>query len=380
MDHQILYWDETRYSSFPTVVIGDDDELWVGFDWNAHAPLFRGVAGAADSHAGGLAGGSTGHVELFSPDGGHSWFEKGKDDRYRACPEQLRSAVLSDGTQIRISKPVNVFPINRKDKFLRRGFAVEEYAECIHVEDRLLMERRMPEEDGWQSRELRSGEELPFFALMRNGIDLKSCVLPDNTILHSVYGSAVAGDPYRAWVLRSEDAGESWEMVTMAYDGGEHPFNESSLLRLPGGRIVALVRIASASKRLPQDDKYLWKTHSDDGGKTWSEVRKTDIWGYPPHMLLLANGDVLCSYGHRREPHGIRACLSRDGCETWDVHDEIVLRDDGLSTDGTVTGKGVPADLGYPRTVELSDGSLFSVYFLTLGDSVTHVAATRWRS
>ena len=102
------------------------------------------------------------------------------------------------------------------------------------------MEHRMPEEDGWQSRELRSGEELPFFALMRNGIDLKSCVLPDNTILHSVYGSAVAGDPYRAWVLRSEDAGESWEMVTMAYDGGEHPFNESSLLRLPGGRIVAL--------------------------------------------------------------------------------------------------------------------------------------------
>ena len=74
----------------------------------------------------------------------------------------------------------------------------------------------------------------------------------------------------------------------------------------------------------------------------------------------------------------MRACLSRDGCETWEVADEIVLREDGLTTDGAVAGKGTPDDLGYPRTVELSDGSLLTVYYMTLGDSVTHVAATRW--
>ena len=86
----------------------------------------------------------------------------------------------------------------------------------------------------------------------------------------------------------------------------------------------------------------------------------------------------MCSYGHRRAPYGVRACLSRDGCETWDTDNEIVLRDDGFTTDGTVAGKGTPADLGYPRTVELADGSLFTVYYFTLGDSVTHVAATEW--
>ena len=102
------------------------------------------------------------------------------------------------------------------------------------------------------------------------------------------------------------------------------------------------------------------------------------MWGYPPHLLLLSSGAVLCSYGCRRAPCGVRACLSRDGCETWEVADEIVLRDDGLTTAGTVAGKGTPDDLGYPRTVELSDGSLFTVYYMTLGDSVTHVAATRW--
>lgn len=376
MDHSVLYWDENRYSSFPALARGEGDELWVGFDWNSHTPLARGRAGAADSHSGSLAGGTTGSVELFSPDGGHSWFEEGKDDPYRACPEQLRSAVLSDGTQIRISRPVNRYPKERRDEFVQRGFAIGEFAECIHVEHSLQLQRRRSGEDGWESRELRSGEELPFFALIRSGIDLKSCVLPDDTIVHQAYGSAVAGDPFRAWVLRSEDTGETWDMVTMAYDGGEHPFNESSLLRLPGGRIVAMVRTSSSSKSIPPEEKHLWQTHSDDGGKSWSEARKTPMWGYPPQLLLLRNGDVLCSYGHRREPYGVRACLSRDGCETWE--DAIVLRDDGLMSDGTVTGKGAPADLGYPRTVELSDGSLFTVYYLTLGDSVTHVAATRW--
>ena len=39
---------------------------------------------------------------------------------------------------------------------------------------------------------------------------------------------------------------------------------------------------------------------------------------------------------------------------------------------------GSSADLGYPKTVELSDGSLFTVYYFTLGDGVTHVAATKW--
>ncbi len=379
MKHSVLYWDEARYSSFPNVVKGDSDELWVGFDWNSHAPLARGPKGAADSHEGALVGGKSGHVELFSPNGGKSWFEEGKDESYRDCPEALKSTVLSDGTEIRISRPADAFPEERKDEFAKRGFAIHDLpGGRFRVEHRLEMHRKRTGANHWESHELRSGEELPFFALIRNGTDLSSCVLPDDTIVHQVYGSASAGDPFRAWVLRSEDAGDTWEMVTMAYDGGVHPFNESSLLRLPDGRIVAMVRTSSSSKGIPEEEKYLWQTHSDDGGKTWSTVRKTAMWGYPPHLLLLRNGDVLCSYGHRRPPFGVRACLSRDGCETWEIDNEIVLRADGLTTHGIVAGKGTPADLGYPRTVELADGSLFTVYYFTLGDSVTHVAATKW--
>lgn len=376
----VLYWHESRYSSFPSVVIGDADALWVSFNWNSHTPNARGSGGAAHSHMGGLAGGETGHVELFSPDGGASWFEEGKDQGYRPCPEKLRSAVLSDGTQVRISRPSDAFPGERREEFVRRGFSVEDLPDGrIHVGHRLVMERKKAGQDRWESRDLRSGEELPFVALI-HGADLqfRGCVLPDDTIVQQVYGNTVAGGPYRAWVLRSEDGGETWEMVPMAYDGGVHPFNESSLLYLPEGRIIAMVRTASGSKSIPEEEKYLWQTHSDDGGKTWSEPKKTGMWGYPAHLLMLRNGAVLCSYGHRRPPYGIRACFSYDGGRTWDVEGKIVLREDGLTADGAVAGMGSPSDLGYPKTVELADGSLFTVYYFTLGDGVTHIAATKW--
>ena len=379
MKHSILYWDETRYSSFPHGVKGENDELWGHLAWNAPTPLARGPEGAAHSHGGASVGGKHGHVDLFSPDGGESWFEDGKSNLYRECPEALRSAVLKDGSQIRISRPSDIIPAVRKEEFSKRGFVLRKLPGArFSVENRLQMFRKRAASERWESRYLNSGKELPLFALIRTGTDLNSCILPDDTILHEVYGSVSAGDPFRAWVLRSEDAGDTWEMVEMAFDGGVHPFNEASLLHLKDGRIFAMVRTSSSSKSIPIEEKYLWQTHSSDQGKTWSPVQKTPMWGYPAQLLLLRNGDVLCSYGHRRSPYGIRACLSRDGCETWDIDHEIVLRADGLTPDGILSGKGGSPDLGSPKTVELNDGTLFTVYYFTLGDSVTHVAATKW--
>ena len=95
-------------------------------------------------------------------------------------------------------------------------------------------------------------------------------------------------------------------------------------------------------------DWYLRQSESTDGGRTWSEAQKTPIWGYPPHLLRLHNEDMLVTYGHRRPPYGQRACLSHDGGRTWDIDNEIVLRDDAAPP-----GR----DLGYPATVELGQMS-----------------------
>ena len=62
------------------------------------------------------------------------------------------------------------------------------------------------------------------------------------------------------------------------------------------------------------------------------------------------------TYGYRRPPLGVRACLSSDCGKTWDLANEIVLRLDG----GTLpeqNRKVADADLGYPTSVQLADGS-----------------------
>ena len=95
----------------------------------------------------------------------------------------------------------------------------------------------------------------------------------------------------------------------------------------------------------------LWETFSDDGGGTWVHPFPTHLWGYPPHLLVLADGRVLCSYGYRRPPYGERACVSPDGI-TWDPANETILSQDAPN-----------GDLGYPASVELGGGKILTVYY-----------------
>jgi hypothetical protein len=359
----VLYKHEARYSAFPSLTEGPGDRLWVSFGWNT-----------TRSHYGKAAGGERGGIALFSPDGGDTWLQSGKDPGYRARPEELSGLVLSDGTIIRVGPRMHeVLPGEKKDELVRQGVAVKEWPEGhISASYRVFMHRKKPGSDHWETRQV----ELPRFASM-GGFGV-GCVLPDDTILKPVYGRVTPDDPVaRAWVLRSTDQGDTWELVTIAYDG-VHELNEAELLCLPGGRVIAMIRNEPYSAKLPPHGQgFLWQTHSDDGGRTWSDPRRTEMWGYPPHLLLLRDGKVLCTYGYRRRPYGVRACFSRDGGATWDVGREVILRSDALP-EGPGAGKGHPGDLGYPRSAELSDGSIFTVYYITLGDGVTHIAATRW--
>ena len=83
--------------------------------------------------------------------------------------------------------------------------------------------------------------------------------------------------------------------------------------------------------------------------------------------MLLADGRVLCTYGRREAPFGIRACLSADGGRTWLMEQEIVLRDDLPN-----------GDLGYPTSVEYAPGRLFTIYYGQDGAGVTFVMGTWW--
>ncbi len=172
--------------------------------------------------------------------------------------------------------------------------------------------------------------------------------------LMMVGNARIDGRPTVASV-ESRDEGRSWQLSGVIpipeeklADAGY--FNEPHLVELPDGKIVALIRYEPTKERY--SEWYMHQSESLDGGKTWTSAHQTPIWGYPPHLIRLSSGPLLVTYGLRREPFGERACLSYDGGITWDIENEIVLRDDAPS-----------GDLGYPATVELEPGELLTVYY-----------------
>ena len=151
-------------------------------------------------------------------------------------------------------------------------------------------------------------------------------------------------------------------------------FGEPHLVQLPSGRILVMIRATAAAYDDGSNDLFLWETYSDDNGRTWAEPFQTPLWGFPPHLTLLRDGRVLVTYGYRQKPFGERAALSADGVH-WDASQEVVLRDDAAT-----------ADLGYPASLEVSPGTILTVYYQKPAfDSAdkhrykTAIMATLWR-
>ncbi len=360
----VVFRDPTKYSCFPGIrKAADSDELWVNFGWNT-----------TRSHYGKAAGGKTGGKVFYSPDGGKTWIEQGQEG-YKERPAWQSYHELSDGTRI--------FAWARGHEIMDEAKAKELAARGINVVDhhngnwtacyRAFAKQSTDGGKTWQSRELK----LPPLAFLMGSSAPRGVKLPDDTVVIPCYGAASKDDPAgRAYVLRSGDKGRTWELITAAYDG-RHSLNEGDLI-VAGGRIVGLWRSEGGKAAAPPYELgFLYQTESSDEGKTWSRPRRLPIWGYPPDLLRLKNGAILVSYGYRRPPYGIRACFSRDEGRTWDWKHEVILRDDALP-EGPQAAHASVGDLGYPHTVELSDGTLVTAYYITLGDGVTHICVTRW--
>lgn len=162
----------------------------------------------------------------------------------------------------------------------------------------------------------------------------------------------------------SLDGGETWKYMSRVKDTMGYPsyiFTEPHTVELESGRILCGIRVQEG------DDIAVHVCHSDDGGKSWSEIMPIGNCGAPPHFLLHSSGAIILSYGRRKAPFGQRVRISYDGGETFAK--EVVIRDD--ATHG---------DLGYPSTVELADGSLLTVYYQSANndDSYRSLLYTKW--
>lgn len=152
-------------------------------------------------------------------------------------------------------------------------------------------------------------------------------------------------------------------------DGQQALSCEPHALQVENGRILTHIRVQGVASMFT-----LFQSESDDGGKTWSKPRQllTDAGGAPAQLLRHSSGVLISTYGFRGEPFGkgpfgIRAMFSRDNGDTWDIGHSIYTTD-------------VSYDLGYPSTVELSDGSLLTIFYARPEkDAPAVIMQQRWR-
>jgi hypothetical protein len=161
------------------------------------------------------------------------------------------------------------------------------------------------------------------------------------------------------FAVESPDGGRSWSAPRpLASDPG-HAFEEPAILQGRGERLIVVLR--------DNESRHLHQSVSEDAGRSWTAPAPLPVSGYPAHLLRLADGRILMTYGWRQPGFGIRAVLSDDDGTSWNTADTILVRDDLRN-----------GNLGYPVTAQSADGGLLSLYYAECEDGVTALHSTRW--
>lgn len=218
---------------------------------------------------------------------------------------------------------------------------------------------------------------------------------PDGTLLWPVWGRYRRGERWRSGLLRSRDRGVTWgEYRTIAYDpkarmDGDyrfspvsgfdangrfdpeavaHPdfrphssvdgFNETSLMLLPDGTILAVLRQQGVRG---SDRLELYQAVSTDGGDTWSHYEPIGICGMSPCLHWSPRGRLILAYRrsaperHANVRPGVALSWSEDGGHTWEG--ELVL------TDPKGYCYTAEYQAGYPALINLDDSNILIVFY-----------------
>ncbi len=192
-------------------------------------------------------------------------------------------------------------------------------------------------------------------------------ILADGSLIY--LGKELFEETENIAAYKSTDAGLTWELLSVLQMPEGMPlnlFHEPHMTELPDGTLLGAIRVHG------EDYFSVYLTRSDDKGITWTipeplipKGSADRVCGSPPHLLLHSSGAVICSIGRRKEPRGEHVLVSLDNGKTWE---ESVLTDEAPNW-----------DLGYPASVELSDGSILTVYYQRYKeDKSTSIQYTKW--
>ncbi len=362
MKHMVLYKRKGFYTGWPVPSILPDGRLSVVVEsspWAEHYALGK-------------------RITLVSEDEGETWTESDEPGIPSNWPASSTreghdrfEAILPNGRYFTVGGVGwEVWPSRNREKAEKMGLRIVTHPDpqsdqIIVGGHKVFMQWSDDKGQTWNRKEWVVPRATRFTSFPR------SAYLSDGTILAPAYdiGLGSAREACVVYVIRVTDQ-TNCELIEIP---GRGRFgDEFAVVETSPGTVLAHIRDQAGSG-------YLLESWSHDGGRVWSHALRTEIWGYPPHLLKLRDGRILCSYGYRREPMGVRAVLSRDGGRTWDMDNEIILRDDGVAAFGNPLGSHSPGDLGYPISVQLTDGSIFTPYYFIEEDDIVHVAATKWR-
>ena len=154
------------------------------------------------------------------------------------------------------------------------------------------------------------------------------------------------------------------------YEGTKTLSCEPHAIVLNDGRILVHIRVQTYYYgKDPKTIFTIFQTESSDNGKTWTKPRQIleQQGGAPAHLFRHSSGMLICTYGYRQTPFGIKVMFSEDEGKTWDTDNDLYINH-------------VSDDIGYPSTVELSDGSLLTVFYAKTGkDEPCTIVQQKWR-
>jgi hypothetical protein len=315
------------YAGWPTVARRGDGRLWLVWSGGreAHVCPFGQVQA------------------MTSTDEGASWtwprvlLDGAIDDRDAGVVETATGALLvTTFTSLAYEEPLG-----------RLGADDPRRPRWLAVHDRLDADGRRAERGAWLVRSTDGGTtwsaRLPTIVNSPHG----PIQLADGRLLYA--GKELWTSAGRIGVCESTDDGLTWrwlaEIPARPGDAVQRGYHELHAVETADGRIVVQIRNHNAA-----DEGETLQSESADGGRTWTVPRAIDVWGLPSHLLRLRDGRLVMTYGYRRAPFGNQARVSIDHGRTW-------------GEPLTISADGASGDLGYPSTVELSDGRLLTVWY-----------------
>lgn len=179
-------------------------------------------------------------------------------------------------------------------------------------------------------------------------------------------GTGQEGQPL---CIRTTDGGLNWRLV--GWIGPEPPMPYGYAIMPATVRIGETGYLSMIRRGGVFDGRKRWWVEpflSHDDGKSWYLLAEPTIdnAGNPATLTRLKSGSIAMAYGMRRSPYGIRVRVSKDDGQSWSP--ERSIRSDGSSW-----------DIGYPRTVQRSDGKCLTVYYYHNSASPQrYIACTIW--